>query len=244
MEGLMSEAETPTPAATRSSPRGIARRLFQLGLMILLQAVLLFGSAGSLRWRPGWAYLGLYLLMLVLNAIVLLPNDQGLIEERGRAKEGVPAWDRTFARIYALLGPSILIVGGLNARFGWPPALPLWLQVLGGAIMALAYLLFARAMWANRFFSTAVRVQKDRGHTVVSSGPYRFVRHPAYAGSLALCLVTPLLLGSAWALIPGVLTDAAILVRTALEDATLQRELEGYSEYARRVRFRLIPGIW
>jgi len=240
----MSESESPTSTSTRSSPKGIARRFIQLGLMIILQAVLLFGSAGSLRWRPGWAYLGLYLLMLALNAIVLLPNDQGLIEERGRVKEGRPSWDRAFGVAYALLGPSILLVGGLNARFGWLPAIPLWLQVLGGAIMALAYLVFAWAMSANRFFSAVVRVQKDRGHSVVSTGPYRFVRHPAYAGSLVLCLATPLLLGSAWALIPGVLTDAAILVRTALEDATLQRELEGYAEYAQRVRFRLIPGVW
>jgi protein-S-isoprenylcysteine O-methyltransferase Ste14 len=213
-------------------------------LTILLQAVLLFVSAGSLRWWPGWAYLGLYLLTLILNAVVLLPNDQGLIEECGRAKEAVPSWDRTFSRAHALLGPSILIVGGLNARFGWPPALPLWLQVLGSVVMAVAYLLFAWGMLASRFFSTAVPVQKDSGHSVVSGGPYRFVRHPAYAGSLALCLVTPPLLGSAWALIPGVLTDAAIAVRTALEDATLQRRLEGYSECAQRVRFRLIPGVW
>jgi protein-S-isoprenylcysteine O-methyltransferase Ste14 len=179
-----------------------------------------------------------------VKAVVLLPSDQGLIEERGRKKEGIPAWDCMFSRVYALLAPLILVVGGLNGSFRWPPAFPLWLQGLGGVVMALAYLLFSWAMSANRFFSTLVRVQKDRGHEVVTGGLYRFVRHPAYAGSLAICLATPLLLGSAWALIPGVLTDAAIVVRTALEDRTLRQELEGYAEYARRVRFRLIPGIW
>jgi protein-S-isoprenylcysteine O-methyltransferase Ste14 len=240
----VSNAESPSLTSERSSSRAVARRGAQIGLMILFQAVVLFGSAGTLRWWPGWAYLGLYLFMLVVNIIVMLPNDRGLIEERSRVKEGVPSWDRTFARVYSLLGPSILLVGGLNARFGWPPAVPLWLQVFGGVVVALGYLMFAWAMSANRFFSAVVRVQKDRGHSVVSTGPYRFVRHPAYAGSVILCLATPLLLGSAWALIPGVLTGAAIVARTALEDATLRRELEGYAEYARRVQFRLLPGLW
>ncbi len=182
--------------------------------------------------------------MIVLNIILLLPNDRGLIEERGRVKAGVPGWDQVFARAYTVLGIAILLVGGLNARFGWPPVIPLWLEILAGVVMALAYLTFAWAMSTNRFFSTVVRLQKDRGHSVVSTGPYRFVRHPAYAGSVPLVIVTPLLLGSAWALIPGVLAGAAIVARTALEDAKLQRELEGYAEYAQRVRFRLIPGVW
>lgn len=240
----MTDAQAASPAPARSSPRAIARRIAQIGLLIVFQAMLLFVSAGTIGWWPGWAYIGLYLFLILVNAIVILPNDRGLIEERGRARESMRSWDRTFARVTALLGPAILVVGGLNERFGWPPTIPLGLQVLGGLVMALAYLLFAWAMSANRFFSTIVRVQKDRGHTVVSSGPYRFVRHPAYAGSIVLGLATPLLLGSAWALIPGVLTDAAIVVRAGLEDATLQHELEGYAEYAQRVRFRLVPGIW
>jgi protein-S-isoprenylcysteine O-methyltransferase Ste14 len=240
----MSEAETPTPTTQRSSSRAIVRRAGQLLLIIVLLSVVLLGSAGTLRWWPGWAYMGLYLSMIVLNTILLLPNDRGLIEERSRVKAGVPGWDRVFARAYSVLGIAILLVGGLNARFGWPPVIPLWLQILAGVVMALAYLMFAWAMSANRFFSTVVRLQKDRGHSVVSTGPYRFVRHPAYAGSVPLVVVTPLLLGSAWALIPGVLAGAAIVVRTALEDTTLRRELEGYAEYAQRVRFRLIPGVW
>jgi protein-S-isoprenylcysteine O-methyltransferase Ste14 len=236
--------DMPTPTPKRSSSRAIARRAGQLGLMIAFLIVVLFGSAGALRWWPGWAYLGLYLAMIVLNAIVLLPNDRGLIEERSRVGQGVPGWDLTFARAYSVLAIAILLVAGLNARFRWPPVIPLWLQVVGGVIVALGYLLFAWAMSANRFFSTVVRVQKDRGHSVVSSGPYRFVRHPAYAGSVPLCVATALLLGSAWALIPGALAAAAIVARAALEDAELRRELTGYAEYAQRVPFRLVPGIW
>jgi len=240
----MTEAQVSSPNPARSSRRAITRRFAQIGLMIVFQAVLLFAAAGTVGWWPGWAYLGLYLFLIAVNAIAILPNDRGLIEERGQPKEAMRAWDRTFARVTAVLGPAILVVGGLEARFGWPPAIPLWLQVVGGVVMTLAYLLFSWAMSANRFFSTIVRVQKDRGHTVVSSGPYRFVRHPAYAGTVVIGLATPLLLGSAWALVPGVLTSAAIVVRTALEDQTLQRELDGYAEYARRVRFRLVPGVW
>ena len=240
----MTSSEAPSPEPTRSSSRAIARRAGQLLVMIVLLSVVLFGSAGTLRWWPGWAYLGLYLGMIALNVILLLPNDRGLIEERGRVKAGVPGWDQVFAGAYTVLGIAILLVGGLNARFGWPPLIPLWLQIVAGVIMALAYLMFAWAMSTNRYFSAVVRVQKDRGHSVVSTGPYGYVRHPAYAGSVPLVVVTPLLLGSAWALIPGVLAGAAIVARTALEDAKLERELEGYAEYAQRVRFRLMPGIW
>jgi protein-S-isoprenylcysteine O-methyltransferase Ste14 len=240
----MADAQASSPAPARSSPRAIARRFAQIGLLIVFQAVALFASAGTLGWRAGWAYLGLYLFLILVNVILILPNDRGLIEERGRPKEAMRSWDRTFARVTTLLGPAILVVGGLDERFGWPPAISLGLQVLGGVVMALAYLLFSWAMSTNRFFSTIVRVQKDRGHTVVSSGPYRFVRHPAYLGSVVLGLATPLLLGSAWALVPGILTSAAVVVRAALEDKTLQRELEGYAEYAQRVRFRLVPGVW
>jgi protein-S-isoprenylcysteine O-methyltransferase Ste14 len=213
-------------------------------MLILFQGAVLSLSAGTFAWWPGWAYLGLYLFLIVANAILILPNEQGLIEERSQAKGGMRPWDRMFARVTALLGPAILLIGGLDARFGWPPVLPFWLQVAAGGVIGVSYLLFAWAMASNRFFSAIVRVQLDRGHTVVSTGPYRFVRHPAYAGMLVFGLATPLLLGSAWALIPAVLLDTAVIARTALEDATLQRELEGYAEYSLRVRFRLVPGVW
>ncbi len=232
------------PSPARSSARAIARRVAQIGVLVLLQAAVLFLSAGSLTWWPGWAYMALYLFLILVNAILILPNEQGLIEERSRAKGEMRPWDRTFTRTTTLLGPAILLIGGLDERFGWPPAIALWVQIAAGAVIGVSYLLFAWAMSSNRFFSAIVRVQLDRGHTVVSTGPYRYVRHPAYAGMLVYGLATPLLLGSLWALVPAVLLDAAVIARTALEDATLQRELEGYAEYAQRVRFRLIPGIW
>ena len=108
----------------------------------------------------------------------------------------------------------------------------------------IAYALPAWAMWANAFFSTAARVQGERGHVVCSSGPYRLVRHPGYAGFVLQALATPLLLGSRWALAPGVAAAVSMIVRTALEDRMLQAQLPGYAEYARKVRYRLVPGVW
>ena len=232
------------PASPRSSGRAIVRRFAQIGALIFFQASVLFLSAGTLGWWPGWAYMALYMFLILINAVLILPNDQGLIEERSQAKGEMRPWDRVFSRVTALLGPAILLIGGLDTRFGWPPVIPMWLQLAASVAIGLSYLLFAWAMSSNRFFSAIVRVQLDRGHAVVSTGPYRYVRHPAYAGMLVYGLATPLLLGSLWALIPAVMLDAAVIARTALEDATLKRELEGYAAYARQVQYRLVPGAW
>ena len=144
-----------------------------------------------------------------------------------------------------LVGPlAWMIVAGLDERFGWSPQIPLALQLVALVIMVLGYVVGIWAMAVNRYFSAVVRIQKDRGHTVVSDGPYRFVRHPAYATGIVSCLATPILLGSLWALIPCGLVAVVTVVRTALEDKTLLDELDGYKDYARRVRYRLLPGAW
>jgi protein-S-isoprenylcysteine O-methyltransferase Ste14 len=118
------------------------------------------------------------------------------------------------------------------------------LHITAFVITALGYSLGTWATLVNRFFSAVVRIQRDRGHTVVSSGPYRLIRHPGYAGAVVTSLATPLLLGSLWALIPAVLAVCTLIIRTALEDRTLQEELEGYHDYTARVRYRLLPGVW
>jgi protein-S-isoprenylcysteine O-methyltransferase Ste14 len=122
--------------------------------------------------------------------------------------------------------------------------MPLFAFILGVGIAVLSAALIAWAMRSNKFFSSVVRIQKDRGHVVVSSGPYRFVRHPGYTGISAFTLATPLILNSLWAFVPAVLTAAVSGLRTFLEDRTLHNELEGYPDYARKVRYRLVPGIW
>jgi protein-S-isoprenylcysteine O-methyltransferase Ste14 len=153
-------------------------------------------------------------------------------------------WDRVLAAFYTLVGPAILVIGGLDQRFGWSGSFPLTVPVVAGVVMALGYGLFSWAMASNPFFSTVVRIQTDRGHTVATGGSYRFVRHPGYAGGLATILATPFLLGSWPALIPAGALVGILIVRTILEDRTLHRELPGYVEYAGRVRYRLLPGLW
>jgi protein-S-isoprenylcysteine O-methyltransferase Ste14 len=222
----------------------IRKRLVQVLFLVLIQALLLFVSVWKWTWWNAWAYLGLYLAFLVFNAFVLLRRHRDLVEERSRIGQGTKGWDRVVAGISAFGGLLILILAGLDERFGWPGSLPFWVQVSAFALMAVTYPLFTWAMVSNKFFATTVRIQTERGHVVQTGGPYRYVRHPGYASMFFSYLTLPLALGSPWACVPAILLIGNLFVRTALEDRTLQRELEGYREYANRVRYRLFPGIW
>jgi protein-S-isoprenylcysteine O-methyltransferase Ste14 len=222
----------------------IRKRLVQIGFLVLIQAVLLFLSVWKWDWWNAWAYLGLYLAFLAFNAAVLLPHHKELAEERSRVGEGTKSWDKVIASIGAFGGLFILLLAGLDERFGWAGAIRLEVQIAAFVLLGLSYPLFTWAMVSNKFFATTVRIQKERGHTVQTGGPYRFVRHPGYASLLVSYITIPIALGSLWACIPMALLVVNLFVRTALEDRTLQNELEGYKEYAGRVRYRLIPGIW
>jgi protein-S-isoprenylcysteine O-methyltransferase Ste14 len=228
----------------RGLTKGVIRRFIQLLFFILLQALILFLATGRLTYGEGWAYLGQYVGFIILNAFLMLPRNKDLIEERSRGLQNTFAWDRILMVFYTLLGPSILLVAGLDDRFGWTPEIGVPIQVAAWVLMGLEYGLIAWAMATNRYFSAAVRIQEERGHHVVTGGPYRFVRHPGYSGIIVYSLVMPLMFGSWWAFIPAILLAVVVLIRTILEDRTLQRELEGYISYARQVRYRLIPGIW
>lgn len=138
----------------------------------------------------------------------------------------------------------ILLVAGLDARFGWSPSVSLTLKVMALVMIVGGYALGSYALIENRFFSGMVRIQTERDHHVVSSGPYRWVRHPGYVGAIVVYLATPLLLESGWSFLPAVLLTALLIIRTALEDKTLQEELAGYRDYAGRVRYRLLPRVW
>lgn len=222
----------------------IRKRFAQIGFLVLLQAVALFASVGKWDWWNAWSYLGLYIAFIAVNAIVLLPGHKELVQERSQIGEGAKGWDKIIGGIGAFGGLAILVVAGLEERFSWPGGIRLEVQIGAFVILALSYALFAWAMVSNKFFSTIVRIQKDRGHTVQTGGPYRFVRHPGYAGLIITYLAAPLTLGSLWAFVPVAILIASIFLRTSLEDRTLQSELEGYKEYAGRVRYRLIPGVW
>jgi protein-S-isoprenylcysteine O-methyltransferase Ste14 len=136
------------------------------------------------------------------------------------------------------------ILAGLDQRYGWTNGFPVAAQIAAVAICILSYALFIWAMASNRFFSQIVRIQSDRDHVVATAGPYRYVRHPGYAGMVVFELAMSTLLGSWWAILAGGVCSSLIILRTALEDRTLQVELPGYAEYARQVRYRLLPGVW
>ncbi|MGB8647064.1 MAG: isoprenylcysteine carboxylmethyltransferase family protein [Anaerolineae bacterium] len=237
----------PTLQTTNGSEmmRGIINRGLQLVVVLFVEAVILLSAAGRLDWLWAWVYLGAYTVLIGVNAFLLLRKDPELIVERGKIRDDAQSWDKVLATLASLVGPFVvLIVSGLDERWNWSPELNLTVRLIALVGMILAFLLVSWAMLSNPFFSGTVRIQKERGHTVAASGPYRYVRHPGYVGMSFMWVLPALLLGSLWGLVPALVTVALIVVRTALEDRMLQNELEGYREYAQRVRYRLVPGVW
>jgi protein-S-isoprenylcysteine O-methyltransferase Ste14 len=219
----------------------VRKRMLQVVIQTLLIAAILFIASGRLDWGWAWAYLGVGVGILVINSLVLSPE---LIAERGQVKEDTKDWDRVLAIFIIIPTLGTLIVAGLDERYGWSPQLDWAIQVVALVFFALAQGLFSWAMASNKFFSGTVRIQEERGHAVASGGPYRYVRHPGYVGYIASWFATSLTLGSLWALIPAGLVMCLMVVRTALEDKTLLEELDGYQDYAKQVRYRLLSGIW
>ncbi len=209
----------------------------------LVQTVVLFGAAGRLDWALGWAFIGVYAVGGMAVAAFMEPE---LIAERAKIKSDARTWDTMLMGITKLLNLAMPLVAGLDVRLGWtqPVSLPTAANLAGLVFVALGYGLSSWAVISNKFFSDVIRIQMDRGHTVVSGGPYRYVRHPGYVGVILYSLATPFLLDSVWALVPGGLTVLLIIVRAVVEDRTLLAELDGYQEYAARVRYRLLPGVW
>jgi len=217
-----------------------------LGPLVLLplMAALLFIPAGDAGWAMGWAVLAVYLGGLLATNLLVSLRNPGLARERLHIPPSAKKWDRTLTTLANLSIFLMLPAAGLNRRCGWPPEVDLALQWSFLAVYLLGYTLFGWAMLSNRFFSSQVRIQADRGHVVESGGPYRFVRHPGYLGAVVTLLSIPLALGSVWAAVFGVISAGLYILRTALEDKTLLQELPGYREYARVVRYRLLPLIW
>jgi protein-S-isoprenylcysteine O-methyltransferase Ste14 len=237
-------------SAKPETARGITRWVGQVIVSLVLFGALLFLAAGRLDWVAGWAFLGLNALTQLLSAAVLIPRRPELLAERTAVRAGTKGFDRFFAPALMVFGPlAVIITAGLDTRFDWSAStsgFPLG-SSLWGLGLALAFCSQAFVLWAmasNPFFALTVRIQDERGHGVVSSGPYRIVRHPGYLGSVLYNLVVPLALGSLWTYVPALLTIGLLAVRTGLEDRTLRAELPGYPEYTSAVRYRLIPGVW
>lgn len=221
--------------------RNVMRRVWQVASFLVLAALLLFLSAGNFAWLYAWVYLALYVLVMLIGSLAL-PLE--VISERGSKKENVESWDRVLVGLIILPDLGLYVVAGLDMRWGWSPAFAVgWHLTAIGVFVAGCALLYW-AMTVNRFFSTAVRIQFERGHTVCSSGPYQYIRHPGYLGTILYTLASPILLGSLWAMIPAALAAGLFVARTWLEDNTLRRKLPDYKHYTTRVRYRLLPGLW
>lgn len=232
------------PGHQYKTTRTIARFLVREAMGLLMLAAILFLSAGRLDWVMGWALVGITFLWASATALVLILRSPDLIAERLGPRKGAKTWDTAIMSIVGLATIARCMVAGLDVRFGWTTGISLPFQIATLAVAVLGYALVVWATASNAFFSQIVRIQKERGHTVATGGPYRFVRHPGYVGTILFELAVPVMLGSLWALIPGGLSALLFVVRTALEDKTLLDDLDGYREYAERTRYRLLPGIW
>lgn len=216
-------------------------------IVALLPPAIMFIAAGRTDWWEAWIMVGVLALTTIVSRVILIIKHPDLAVERARwtGKQDFKSWDRKLMPAIAIYGPILMwLVAGLDKRFNGSPPLALALELAAFVVVVLGYLFSTWAMVVNRFFSAVVRIQTDRGHTVVTTGPYRFVRHPGYAGGAIGYLVTPFALGTLWVFIPALLTIVALVVRTALEDRTLQTELPGYAEYVQKTRYRLLPGVW
>jgi protein-S-isoprenylcysteine O-methyltransferase Ste14 len=221
-----------------------ARGLFRIFLLVAVLAGILFASAGRVDWLAAWLLTLLYVTFLLIVMIWGVRTAPDLLRERGTIASNVKAWDKLINAIYAILLIVLLIIAGLDAgRYGWSE-MPLALRVLGTLGLVLAGWVIWWTMAENAYLSRWARIQKDRGQSVVTSGPYRYIRHPMYAAIILLVLCIAIELGSWWALIPSGLIGVLFVIRTALEDRMLHEELAGYREYACQVRFRLVPWIW
>ncbi len=211
---------------------------------VLFMLALLFVPAGTLRWPEAWLLLIFYLATVTGVMIWMKTNAPGLLKERMSRNKEVKSWDKIIMIAYSFLLIILLAVPGLDAvRFGWSEV-PLIVKALGfiGYIPASGFAFWA--MRENAYASDVVRIQEDRGHTVCTTGPYRYVRHPMYSGVILFVLCFPLSLGSFYSFIPAILIIILFIIRTSLEDKTLLEELPGYKEYAQKVRYRLLPGVW
>jgi protein-S-isoprenylcysteine O-methyltransferase Ste14 len=206
--------------------------------------VALFWSAGRIDWWAAWAAIAVWLAFYAAMDILLLRFHPELMAERLTPPKGAKTWDRIIMSLLRITQLARYIIAGLDQRYGWTVGFPISAQLAGLVVCVLSYALLAWAMTSNAFFSQIVRIQSDRDHTVVTSGPYRYVRHPAYVGMILFDLAMSTLLASWMAIIAGGLCAILIILRTALEDRALQAELTGYVDYSRQVRYRLIPGIW
>ena len=204
----------------------------------------LFISAGRMNYWQGWLYVSMYLLMTIMTVLASMGNAE-LVNERLKPGKGTKKWDKFLLSISVPVYLIMLIVSGLDSgRFQWSPNLHWSLYILAIILTLSGHSFFLIAKRQNRFFSTVVRIQTERGHTVCDTGLYKIIRHPGYFGMIVSTIGFPFLLGSLWSIIPVIFSILILLIRTHLEDKTLINELTGYREYTLKTPYRLIPKVW
>ncbi|MGE0750570.1 MAG: isoprenylcysteine carboxylmethyltransferase family protein [Variibacter sp.] len=231
---------TVTEPAPMSRPVAVA---YAIGLPLALLA-LVFLPVGRLDWSPGWFFVVVLIVVYGISALVLWRVNPVIFRARSRLQPGTERWDRI---LLALMLPAMVAeipLATLDAgRMFWS-FVPFPVIVFGYILIAAGIVLGAWAQAVNRFFEPGVRIQRERGQHVITSGPYKLVRHPGYVSAIVIFVGVPLSLASWWALIPAAFASAILILRTSWEDALLRAELVGYADYARHIRFRLVPGIW
>jgi protein-S-isoprenylcysteine O-methyltransferase Ste14 len=237
----MSEQSAPGKATVN---RGVFLWAVRETMGLVMYIPFLFWPAGTWNWPMAWALIAITAMWILGTAVVTIPRYPELLAERVGPRRGGKSWDTAILGLIGILMLGKMLLAGLDFRFGWTIQLPLWTEITGLAVAMVGYGLVVWATGSNAFFSQVVRIQKERGHTVATGGPYRFVRHPANLGMIFTELGISFMLGSWLALIPGGISAVLIILRTRLEDRILLTELAGYKEYAGNIRYRLMPGAW
>ena len=224
------------------TPRVIVQMLIFIVVVPLLPLLI----SGRWNWWEAWVYAFLSIVGFAVSRVLAARRNPDIIAERASfmRHENAQSWDKPMTLLIGIGSILIMAVVGLDGLFGWPPTFSLPVKIAAAVMLLAGYVWSSYALVANRYFSGMVRLQTDRGHQVVTGGPYRWMRHPGYAGAVVTYLAVPLLLDSAWAFLPSVLLIIVMVIRTSLEDRFLQAELKGYRAYAKQVRYRLLPGVW
>ncbi len=227
----------PSVRATRNS-------LIALAILLPVMLGAMFLPAGTLAWPLGWAFFISFVVWMAATAAYLWRTNPELLVARSAIQPGTKSWDRLIFAVLEISIVGVCVVAGFDGgRFHWSAA-PRWVVAVGYLFYCIGWLGMLWPLAVNKFAESTVRIQSDRGQTPIDTGPYVFVRHPMYVGAIIWLASLPFCLGSFWALIPAGVAIITMIVRTVLEDRALRRELPGYAEYAARVRYRLIPGVW